>query len=90
MRKPSDTPLPWQCERIVTSSAFGHLVEDVTAAIAAGRLEGDAMLVAAGMWASMHGITSLLISKPSFPWPDLDALIEQVTRAAVFGVAPRG
>ena len=90
MRKPSDTPLPWQYEKIVTSSAFGHLLDDVGAAVGAGLLEGDPMLVALALWSAVHGITSLLISKPNFPWPDLDQLIDQVTRSALYGVAARG
>jgi len=30
-----------------------------------------------------------LISKPDFPWPDVDQLIDQVTRAALYGVVAR-
>ena len=89
MRKPTDTPLPWRYEKIVTSSAFGHLWEDVGAAVAAGLLEGDPMLVSISLWSAVHGITSLLISKPDFPWPDTDQLIGQVTRSALYGVAAR-
>lgn len=89
MRKPTDTPLPWQYEKIVTSSAFGHLVQAVTAAIASGRFEGDPMLVSISLWASVHGITSLLISKPGFPWPEIDAMIDEVLHRALFGAVPR-
>jgi AcrR family transcriptional regulator len=86
MRKPTATPLPWQHEKIVGSSAFGHLVEAVAAAIAAGGLEGDPMLVSIYLWSTVHGITSLLISKPDFPWPDVDQVIDHVTRTALRGV----
>jgi AcrR family transcriptional regulator len=89
MRKPTDTPLPFQHERIMSSSAFGHLFEDVTAAIDAGRVEGETMLVAVYLWSVVHGLTSLLISKPNFPWPDVDVLIDNVARSALFGVVPR-
>ena len=89
MRKPTDTPLPWQYEKIVSSSAFGHLVQDVTRAIEAGQLEGDPMLVSVSLWSAVHGITSLLISKPGFPWPDLDLVVDQVVRTALLGVVPR-
>jgi AcrR family transcriptional regulator len=89
MRKPTDTPLPWQYEKIVTSSAFGHLVQDVTRAIDARQIEGDPMLVSVSLWAAVHGITSLLISKPGFPWPELDLIVDQIARAALFGVVPR-
>jgi AcrR family transcriptional regulator len=89
MRKPTATPLPWQYEKILSSSAFGHLTEAVATAIEAGRLEGDPMLVSISLWATVHGITSLLISKPNFPWPDVDRLIDHVLRAALYGVVPR-
>jgi len=89
MRKPTATPLPFQYEKIVGSSAFGLLVEDVGQAIAAGAIDGDPMMVSIGLWAAVHGITSLLISKPDFPWPELDPLIDHVTRAALFGVVVR-
>ncbi len=28
------------------------------------------------MWASIHGLTSLMISNPEYPWPPLDDLLE--------------
>jgi AcrR family transcriptional regulator len=89
MRKPTETPLPWQYQKILSSSAFGHLFEDVGAAVAAGLLEGDPMLVSISLWSAVHGITSLLISKPDFPWPDRDQLVDRVTRSALFGVVTR-
>lgn len=89
MRKPTATPLPFQYEKIVSSSAFGHLAEAVAAAIGAGRIEGDPLLVSIYLWSTVHGLTSLLISKPDFPWPDLDLLIDQVARSALRGVTAR-
>ena len=38
------------------------------------------------LWAAVHGITSLLILRPSFPWADRDKLIGQVIDAAVDGL----
>jgi AcrR family transcriptional regulator len=35
------------------------------------------------LWAAAHGITSLLILRPSFPWADRDRLVGQVIDAAV-------
>jgi hypothetical protein len=48
------------------------------------------MLVSISLWSAVHGITSLLISKPGFPWPDLDLIVDQIAHGALFGVAPRG
>ena len=35
------------------------------------------------LWAAAHGITSLLIMRPTFPWTDREKLIGQVIDAAV-------
>ena len=31
-----------------------------------------AMLV----WSQVHGLTSLMVAKPSAPWPDLDVMVD--------------
>jgi AcrR family transcriptional regulator len=70
-------------------AAFGHLVDDVAAAMDAGTIaSGDAFLVATGLWTVVHGITSLLIARPDFPWPDLAALMAHVVAVAERGLAP--
>ena len=35
------------------------------------------------LWSAVHGVTSLLIQRPSFPWVDKDKLIAQVINSAV-------
>ncbi len=60
-------------------TAFSHLVEDVARCMDAGFLAaGDPFLVATGLWTGVHGITSLLIARPDFPWPDVDRLLGHV------------
>lgn len=44
-------------------------------------MDGDA--ASQVLWAAAHGITSLFILRPSFPWADRDNLIGQVIDAAV-------
>jgi hypothetical protein len=39
---------------------------------------GDSFLVATGLWTGVHGITSLLIARPDFPWPEVDRLLGHV------------
>ena len=39
--------------------------------------ELDAAAAAQSLWASVHGLTSLLIAYPDFPWVERDALISQ-------------
>ncbi len=49
--------------------------------------ESDPFTVACALWASIHGLTSLMISNPDFPWPSLDELLRFGAWAAV-GLAP--
>ena len=48
------------------------------------RMDADA--ASQSLWAAAHGITSLLILRPTFPWADRDKLIGQVIDAAVDGL----
>ena len=60
--------------------AFTHQVEAVQAAIDAGALRADTdpLRAAIFLWAGMHGITSLLISLASFPWPERERLLHDM------------
>ncbi len=59
-------------------SGFGRLVELVERCIAVGAFTaGDAFAIACGLWTAVHGVTSLLIANPHFPWPPIDDLVEQ-------------
>jgi AcrR family transcriptional regulator len=48
------------------------------------RIDVDAASQA--LWAAVHGITSLLILRPTFPWADREKLVGQVIDAAVNGL----
>lgn len=87
MRPPSHTPESFQVDRLRDAAAFGHLVEHVSKCVQAGLIDGDPLLVSLGLWAVVHGLTSLLISKPEFPWPDLDVMIDHVCRTTIRGLA---
>jgi len=65
------------------SGAFLALVETVQAVADAGRLRPgvDVMGAALSLWTHVHGLVSLRIAKPSFPWPDLDDHVEAECRA---------
>jgi hypothetical protein len=43
----------------------------------------DVETVAQALWAAIHGITSLLIQRPNFPWIGRAKVIEQVINNAV-------
>jgi AcrR family transcriptional regulator len=74
----TDTP-PGELSRLPGLTAFGGVVEAVARCMDAGSIvDGDPFLVATNLWTSVHGVTSLLIARPDFPWPDLDRLMTLV------------
>src|SRR5206468_227478 len=86
MTRPLTDVAPGELDHLPGLAAFGHVVDDVARCIEAGAIpEGDPFLVATGLWTAMHGVTSLLIARPDFPWPDVDRLL-----AHVLGVQRRG
>jgi AcrR family transcriptional regulator len=71
--------------------ALGILRTQIAACIAARRFRKlDLELATRTLWSATHGITSLLIVFPQFPWGDRDALIGQVIDATIDGLRPRG
>lgn len=48
----------------------------------------DAETASQALWASAHGITSLLIQRPSFPWARKEQLIATVIDNSIAGLLP--
>ena len=81
--------VPW--EERPGAEAYAHLVGAVRRAIDAGALApADPDLVATGLWMCVHGITSLLLTLPTFPWPDVEALVCHVVHAHLQGLVAAG
>lgn len=71
--------------------AFGQVVAGVQACMDAGAFApGDPFLVATGLWAVVHGVTSLRITVPGFPLVDADALVEHVLEVQARGLTAEG
>ncbi len=69
------------------SKAFDRLRQGVRECIEAGMLApANVEIASQALWASVHGITALLISKPNFPWVDHDTVIDQVIVASTEGL----
>ena len=68
--------LDWESSAGV--KAFMNLVGAVQRCIDAQALPGETLAhrTALGLWATMHGITSLLITFPNFEWGDREQLID--------------
>jgi AcrR family transcriptional regulator len=70
--------------------AFGHLVAAVVRAAGAGAIEApDPVVTAILLWSGFHGIVSLLISEPGFPWPETEVLVEALLDEQERGLVPR-
>jgi AcrR family transcriptional regulator len=56
---------------VVGSAAFNHLVAAVQQCIDVGAFRPvDPVSAAVSIWSALHGVTSLLIAMPDFPWPE--------------------
>ena len=70
--------------------AFAYLRESVAACIRAGRFRAvDVETASRALWAAVHGITSLLIVHPHFPWGDREQVIHLVVDSMVTGLDAR-
>jgi AcrR family transcriptional regulator len=68
-------------------AAYEGLRDRVQKCIDAGRFRrGNVELMAQSLWAAAHGVTSLLVQRPSFPWAAHSKLISQVINSAVQGL----
>jgi len=78
-------------DELRSTSAFGNLIRAVEEAHQTGaiRAEPDAIATAMELWAVAHGVASLVIGVPDFPWPEdladrvLQTYVRGLTSAAV-------
>ena len=75
---PADPEAAAAVERVrerTGADAFGLLVADTSAVIAAGSSRAhDPLTTATALWVSMHGLVLLRTTAPEFPWPNADQL----------------
>jgi AcrR family transcriptional regulator len=92
MTPPSAAPEQYQGNVLGGSPSFDLLVECVQACIDAGRFRPeltDAHRLAIGFWARVHGLTSLLVSRPGMPWPDDPGFLDDYADVCLRGVVRR-
>jgi AcrR family transcriptional regulator len=69
---------------------FGQVTRHVAQLVQAGTLRaGDPATVAELLWIPLHGLVSLLITKPDFPWSGRETLIQGVLDMAIDGLVAR-
>ena len=87
MGKPKAVPASFDMDRLRSTAAFDHLVDAVRACMDSGALpKRDPFPVAVELWAVVHGITSLLLAKPDFPWPPVKQLVDELLAVCCAGL----
>jgi AcrR family transcriptional regulator len=77
MTVPSEQPKSYDVQDMLQKSGFMELVDTVADLMASGRMpRDDPFKVSLGAWAVVHGLTSLMISHPEVPWPEVDEMID--------------
>jgi hypothetical protein len=77
-----EAEMRFQFEGSMGERAFGFLADAIRKAAEHGNLKKqEVMLAAQTAWSFIHGITSLLITKPKFPWRKKEALIASVVES---------
>jgi AcrR family transcriptional regulator len=75
---------PRQRGEIEPHAAFETLRTGVRACIAARRFRRiDVELASQALWTALHGVTSLMVQLPEFPWADADRLVGTVIDHAI-------
>ncbi len=89
--RPDHTPERLLDERLADTAGLVPAAEDLAAAMAAGEVAatGDPMEITKVLWMMIHGMVSLLISKPEFPFGPVDQAYERMLDLAYRGLAPR-
>jgi AcrR family transcriptional regulator len=78
-----------QCERSreMGKKAYVHLRNEVARCAELGLLQvTDVDASAQVLWANIHGLTSLLITHPRFPWVDRNLVIDTLIENSVAGL----
>ncbi len=70
--------------------AFSCFHDQVACFVAVGLTRpAEILLISQSLWASLHGLVSLLIARPGFPWADRETLISHHIMALADGVLRR-
>ena len=85
--RPSDCGNVFQFTGSAGEKSFMYLVSQIQRGMEQGKLrQGDPMLAAQTAWSAMHGLTSLLITMPEFPWVERNTLIQNLADTLVRGL----
>ncbi len=92
MSRPDHTPDRFADERLASTAGIEVIAGDLAQAMDAGLVaRQDPTEAACLLWMAIHGMVSLLISKPDFPFPPVEQLfvhLAQLTTAGLGRAAP--
>jgi AcrR family transcriptional regulator len=90
MTHPDGTPDRFTDEHLADTAGLIALVEDLAAAMATGQIAGEDPLESAKLlWMVVHGMVSLLITRPEFPFPPVERTYDRLFEMVLMGMAPR-
>ena len=90
MARPDATPERLRDLRLADTAGLTPVVADLEAAAEAGLIGDRPVLeVASALWMLIHGVTSMFITKPDFPFGDPDAVYERAFDLVWSGLTPR-
>jgi AcrR family transcriptional regulator len=84
------TPEKW--DDVMATGSFAVLTSRITQLTEQGLLRDgtDSFELALHVWSNIHGLTSLLVARPTLPWPELDTFIDDHLAMCLGGaIAPR-
>jgi len=87
MSEPFDDPQHCVRSRTMGKKAFDHLRVEIASLAQQHLIDvDDVEATAQAMWATIHGLTSLLIAHPKFQWVERNHLIDTLIENAVNGL----
>jgi AcrR family transcriptional regulator len=91
MSRPDDTPDRFVDERLADTAGLVPCSEDLKAAMDSGQIvdTDDPVEMTEMLWMVIHGMVSLLISKPGFPFGPVDQMYDRMFELVRCGLAPR-
>jgi AcrR family transcriptional regulator len=79
---------PGRDEKMLAATGFSRILDDVREAIDTGAFKpADPLIVATGLWIVVHGLVSLVISNPRWPWPPVEQMVTELLDVQLHGLA---
>ena len=71
---------------LVAKACFAHHVAAVETCVEAGIFAGDPLELGLSLWSAAHGLATLMITYPQFPWPPQEKIVSMVMQMSGLGL----